>query len=368
MRILIDIGHPAHVHYFRNLIHELNKLHRVFVTTKNIDLAIYLLKHYGIDHEVIGNKGDSLVKKVVKQAFFTARLVNIIKRQRIDLVMGVSVSVAQAAKICGTVSLYFDDDDLKASPLTAYSGTPFATTVLSPDVLSYENTKSAIYYPGYHELAYLHPKYFIPNPSIAEKYILPQEGDYFILRFNAFKAHHDIHEGGMNIEQKRRLVKLLSGYGRVFITTEARLDKEFEMYKVPITPEDMHDFIASASMLVSDSQTMTSEAAVLGVPSFRCNSFAGRLSVLEEEEKRYRLTKAYLPRQFDWMFEEIKEHLQYKDVRSEWDRRRQRMLNDKIDVTSFWLWFLENYPESKHLIKNSKFDYNQYKGIDCNGQ
>ena len=43
-------------------------------------------------------------------------------------------------------------------------------------------------------------------------------------------------------------------------------------------------------MFIGDSQTMTSEAAVLGVPSLRCNSFAGRISYINEQEFKYGLT------------------------------------------------------------------------------
>jgi len=185
--------------------------------------------------------------------------------------------------------------------------------------------------------------------------------NFFILRFNAFKAHHDLREGGMNIRQKRKLVELLSKYGRVFISTEAEVDNEFAEYKMPIATEDMHDFLYYAQMLVSDSQTMSSEAAVLGTPSFRCNSFVGRIAYLEEEEKRYGLTYGFLPRQFDWMLEKIKHFLQQPNLKSEWQQRRQRMLNDKIDVTSFWLWFIENYPDSISEARKPGFDYEKFQ-------
>ena len=39
-------------------------------------------------------------------------------------------------------------------------------------------------------------------------------------------------------------------------------------------------------MLVCDSQSMTVEAAILGIPSIRYSDFSGRIGVLEELEKR----------------------------------------------------------------------------------
>jgi len=361
MRILIDIGHPAHVHYFKNLINDLSSHHKIIVATKDVPIITSLLDYYDFKYIIIGEKGNGIFGKAIKQLSFTKKVCQIAKEGKIDLLMGVSVSIAQASKLCGIPSIYFDDDDLKASPLTAYLGTPFASVILSPDSLGYEKTRNVIYYPGTHELAYLHPKRFTPNPEVLEKYGLSIDDKYYILRFNAFKAHHDIHEGGMNLNQKRQLIRLLEQYGKVFITTEKEIDTEFEKYRIPIESHEMHSFLAYSQMLLSDSQTMSSEAAVLGIPSFRCNTFAGRLSVLEEEEKRYGLTFAFLPRQFDWMLEAIERVLQNPDLKAIWSIKRNRMLEDKIDVTAFWVWFVENYPASVKEVKAKDFDFGRFK-------
>lgn len=366
MRILIDIGHPAHVHYFKNLIAALREKHEVWVTCRDSDIVKRLLNYYSIPFEIIGVKKDSIIFKIGSQILFSNKLKQIIQKHKIEISMGVSGAAVHGAICTRAKSILFDDDDLAVQPLMSKFVTPFADTILSPDALAHEKTKKTVYYPGYHELAYLHPNRFKADTRVLAKYGLDKSDKFFILRFNAFKAHHDVNEGGMNIEQKRKLVSVLRDYGKVFITTEAALDKEFEDYRLPIAPEDMHHFLAFAQMLVSDSQTMTSEAAVLGTPSFRCNSFAGRLSILEEEEKKFKLTKAYLPRQFDWMLDEIKDHLTKQGLETEWLGRRQRMLEDKIDVTSFWLWFIENYPESRHLVKSANFNYDQFRGINHN--
>jgi len=361
MRILIDIGHPAHVHYFKNLIQYLSSYHQITLTTKKNPLISSLLDYYGFKYILIGEKGEGVLRKAVKQVNFTMKICKIAQKQKIDLLIGVSVSIAQASKICGIPSIYFDDDDLKASPLTAYLGTPFATVILSPDSLRYEHTHNVVYYPGTHELSYLHPKRFTPNPEVLKKYGLSIDDKYYILRFNAFKAHHDINEGGMNLSQKHQLIKLLEQYGKVFITTESEIDPEFEQYRIPIAPYEMHSFLAYSQMLVSDSQTMSSEAAVLGVPSFRCNTFVGRISYLEEEEKRYGLTYGFLPRQFDWMLEALEIVLQDNETKAKWIIKRNRMLEDKIDVTAFWVWFIDNYPESVKEVKRRDFDFGRFK-------
>ena len=45
--------------------------------------------------------------------------------------------------------------------------------------------------------------------------------------------------------------------------------------------------------------------------------------------------------------------------KEEWQDRGKKMLSDKIDVTAFLVWFVENYPESAKVLKDNP-DY-QYK-------
>jgi len=361
MKILIDIGHPAHVHYYKYLYHELKNKHNIIITTKNVPIIKELLNHYDMPFINIGSKGSNLAKKYIKQVHFTIALVKIIREYKIDMTIGVTPAIVHSAFLTQKKSILFNDDDQavlsRVSPIT----TPLASVLMSPDCLKYEKRYNAIYYPGYHELAYLYPKQFNSNPGVLEKNGLSIDDKYYILRFNAFKAHHDIKEGGMNLNQKRQLIKLLEQYGKVFITTEKEIDPEFERYRIPIKPYEMHNFLAFSQMLVSDSQTMSSEAAVLGIPSFRCNTFAGRLSILEEEEKRYGLTYGYLPRQFDWMLEAIERVLKDTDAKAKWEIKRNRMLEDKIDVTAFWIWFIDNYPESLNEVKRKDFNFSRFK-------
>jgi len=361
MNILIDIGHPAHVHYFRNLYYELIKKHNVLVTTKSVPIILDLLERYSIPYINIGEKGKGISRKFLKQVLFTHKLRKIILENSIDLAMGVSFTTIHASIKTKCKSLMILDDDISVLTSAAPFALPFMDVGLSPDSLAYEHNSKVVYYPGFQELAYLHPNRYSPSMSVLSRYgIMPAE-KYFILRFNAFKAHHDVGNGGMNISQKRSLVNLLKDHGRVYITTEDQIDAEFEHYKLPIEPQEIHDFLYYSEMLVSDSQTMSSEAAVLGVPSFRCNTFVGKISYLDEEEKRYSLTHSFLPRQFDWMLEKIREHLLLPDAKKLWREKRDHMLSGKIDVTTFWVWFIENYSESLQLTKRSDFNFEQFK-------
>jgi predicted glycosyltransferase len=360
MNILIDINHPAQVHYFRNLYKELIPRHKVYVSCKKVPLIEKLLNAYNISYKSYGEKKDNIILKAIYQIKYDIECYNFLKKYHIDIAIGSSISNVHAAKFTKAISIATTDSDLYAIPLAAKFVYPFADYLMMPDSLAYQNHPKQICYPGYQELAYLHPNRFEPDPTVLEQCGLKESDTFFILRFTAFKAHHDIGMYGLSKEQKWDLIKLLELYGRVLITSEVN-DPEFTPYYINIAPEKIHSLLYYSSMLICDSQTMTTEAAVLGTPAFRCNTFAGKLTVIEEIEKLYDLAYSYHPIHYDWMIRKIESVLHTDDYKSLWKEKRAKMLQDKIDVTAFWVWFVENYPESVKEVKAKDFDFDRFK-------
>ena len=359
MNILIDIAHPAHVHLIKNTYYELiNKGHKVIVTVKDIPSAIQLLNIFEIPFIYLGGKSDSLIGKAFLQLKFNYLLWKVVVREKINIAFGSSLTIAQLSKYTKVKSIILDDDDDDVEPLFVKYAHPAADHILSP-ACTIRRTQKMIGYSGYHELAYLHPNRFNPDESVLSEIGVQPGEKYFILRFNAFKAHHDVGVQGLSLENKRQLISLLERHGKVFITTERNIDEEFKPYQLKVSPDKAHSLMYYATMLVGDSQTMTSEAAVLGTPAIRCNTFVRRISYLEEEEFKYNLTYGFLPENSDSLFLKINELLEMPNIKKEWKNRRENMLNDKIDVTAFFTWFIENYPESA-LIMRENPDY-QYR-------
>ena len=353
MNILIDINHPAHVHLFRNVYKMLvEKGHEVLVVVKEIPSAMKLLDLYGIPYVNIGKKDDNMMRKGLDQLAYDKRLLSIVRQHHIDLGLGSSINIPHVSKLSRIKSVILDDDDDEVEPLFVKFGHPFADVILSP-VDTPRKSKKTVYVNAYHELSYLHPNRFKPDPSVLQNAGVEEGEAYFILRFNAFKAHHDVGVVGLTIENKRRLVDYLCSKGKVFITTERDIDDEFKPFQLKVSPEKAHSLIYYATMLVGDSQTMTSEAAVLGTPAIRCNTFVGRIHYLEEEEHKYGLTYGFRPDHSEEMFQKIEELLSMPDLKVEWQRRRQKMLSEKIDYASFLTWFVENYPDSQKIMKDN---------------
>lgn len=351
MNILFDINHPAHVHLLRNVYKLLVKQgHKVIVAVKEIPSAMGLLDLYGIPYINIGKKDDGLGKKGLDQLVYDFRLTRVVHKNRIEIGVGTSINLPHVSKLCKMKSIILDDDDDEVEPLFVKFGHPFADTILSP-VDTPRKSKKTIYVNAYHELAYLHPNRFTPDSSVLDDAGVKAGEPYFILRFNAFKAHHDVGVVGLTIENKRRLVDYLKTKGKVFITTERDIDDEFKPYQLKVSPEKAHSLMYYATMLVGDSQTMTSEAAVLGTPAIRCNTFVGRIHYLEEEEHKYGLTYGFRPEQSEAMFAKIDELLSMPNLKEEWQSRRQKMLSEKIDYARFLTWFIENYPESQKIMR-----------------
>ncbi len=88
MRILINIGHPAHVHLFKNLIWKLEKKgHECKITTVDKDVSLQLLKAYGFDYELVGSAKPSLFYKAIELIKIERKLYNITKSFKPDILI-----------------------------------------------------------------------------------------------------------------------------------------------------------------------------------------------------------------------------------------------------------------------------------------
>jgi len=83
----------------------------------------------------------------------------------------------------------------------------------------------------------------------------------------------------------------------------------------------------------------------------KCNTFAGRLSVPNELEYKYCLCYSYLPSDFDKMYAHVEQLLskQPDELRKEWQEKRQRFLEEHIDVTAFFTDYIEKLNSEPHV-------------------
>ena len=348
MSYLFFFVHPSKFHVFRRTINTLiNHGHNVDILITSKDVLEDLVMAEGWNYTNIFPEGRKMkgVPPYISSAinFFRTiyRLYKYTKGKKYDLFVTDDLLV-YIGKWKGVPSIVFNDDDLSIVKQYALVLSQ-ATHILSPDITQAgKYTHKKIGFPGYKELAYLHPNIFNPDIKIVEQFN-PDLSHYFILRLVSLRAYHDVGMKGLGDQQVLQLVDLLEKHGKVFISSERPLPPQFEKYRLNIKPENIAHALFYANLFIGDSQTMTSEAAVLGTPAFRCNDFVGRISVMDEKEEKYGLSYNFPPVKFDEMIVKIEELLSMPDLKKEFEQRRVRMLQDKIDLSAFMIWLFENY-------------------------
>lgn len=359
-KILIEIGHPAHVHHFKNLFWELEKKgwQGLFVT-KDKECAIDLLKSYKLPYTTLGTTKKGVAAKILSLPFFAFKLFAVALKFKPDIYISrVSPLSGWASWILRKPHITFTDtENVKKLDLISE---PFADVVLTSDIYKRDHGKKQIRYPGYHELAYLHPNRFEPNPSILSLLGVKPHEKYAIVRFVAWTAHHDVGLAGMTLENKIKLVKQLSEQLKVFISSEGELPKVLQAYQINIPAQRMHDALYYAHLFVGESATMASECAVLGTPALYMNkvrfgSTDDQISygLLEQFSGSSQGQNDIITRAVDLAADDTsKEKIADK---------QKRMLADKIDVTAFMLWFVENYPRSRDQMRKRGFSFEQFR-------
>jgi len=151
----------------------------------------------------------------------------------------------------------------------------------------------------------------------------------------------------------KELLAMLKQKGKVYITSEKELPPELEDYKLLIDLTDIHHLMFFSDLFVGDSQSMIVEAAMLGTPSIRFNSFVGKISVLNELETKYNLTIGINNNNSQLLLKTVENLINTDNLKDIYQKRREKMLSEKIDVTAFALWFIENYPPSMEIIKDN---------------
>ncbi|MDY6855834.1 MAG: DUF354 domain-containing protein [Thermodesulfobacteriota bacterium] len=347
MNVFFNISHPAHVHFFKNMIRILSdKGHTVVIGARKKEFTLDLLDAYHFKYSLLTHKGNGFFGLLRELVYQQLKIYRITKRKKVDMMLQIGgIFNAPIGRFCGIPTLAFSDtENDRWGNRVSFT---LSRQVFSPSCFDHETGglwKRQVHYPGYHELAYLSPR-FSPN--------LHKPKERFMLRFVGWGAGHDLGEQGLSDSQKIEIVNILKRYGCVYVSSEAPLPDEINEYAFKIHPSQIHDFMKTCKMVVGESATMASEAACLGIPAiFISNTGRGYTT---EQDKRYDLIKHY---QID-KWEEIVETLHRwaaQDLFDEWQEKRWVMLKDKIDVTAWLLDLLEDFQGMVKAAKDGEFD------------
>jgi predicted glycosyltransferase len=349
MKIFIDIGHPAHVHYFKNFIWIMQeKGHVIYISARDKEVTLDLLDYYKLPYFNRGKGRKGLSGKLLYILEGDRYLLKQARTLKPDLFLSFgSPYAAHVAWLMGKPHIAFDDTD--HSFFEHFISMPFTKTILTPNVFQKDFGKKQIRFNGFMELCALHPNRFKPKPeNVATILNSTNNNKYVVLRFVSWQASHDIGLHGLSLEDKYLLVEKLSKYATVLISSEEKLPDDLHAYAYKIHPALMHDVLNEASLIVSESLTMAAEAAFLGTPSV-CISTA-MAGTLDEEVK---LGLIELFRTSDGILERVLEIIKDPEFKQRFKAKSREIIKDKIDVTAFMVWFIENYPDSFNTMKKN---------------
>lgn len=292
MRILLDILHPKHVHFFRPLITRwLRRGDAVFIVTRDKDITHQLLDTYGFPYVCISKQERSyrLAGELVKRWY---RILDQLLEFSPDITLSVGgISTAMPAKLLGIPNIILTDTE--TASLSNALAFPFADRILTPAWYRKEIGPQQVRYRGFHEWSYLHPAEFTPDPQIVWAEGINPEEPYALVRLVRWDAVHDLGETGLGEFATVELVKRLADRMRVYISSETALPEPLQPFLATFNVSRIHHILAYARLLVGESPSMGTEAALLGVPSVIISSWAGRCGNMQVLEQQYGLMRVY---------------------------------------------------------------------------
>ncbi|MDP2365763.1 MAG: DUF354 domain-containing protein [Ignavibacteria bacterium] len=355
MRILIDIGHPAHVHYFRNFIKimELNE-HDFLIIARDREVTHSLLNNYQIKFVTRGKGRSSLLGKLIYIFEADYKIFRFAKKFKPDLFLSFgSAYAAHISKLLGKPHIAFDDTEHAKFEHIMY--TPFSNCILTPLSFKKNFGKKHIKFIGSMDMAYLHPKYYRSDIKYLEELDLKGK-TYFFLRFVNWQASHDLGQSGFSINGKNKIINLLAKHGEVMISSESNLPESFKKYLYKGDPSQIFTVLQYSSLFVGESGSMATEAAILGTTSIMVNTSAKYFGVFDYISKFGNLF--YFDNEIK-AIEKIENILTNKSIKENTIRNSVEYIRQTINLTDFMVWFVENYPKSFEIMKkNPDYQYN----------
>jgi len=349
MRVLIDIAHPAHLHYFRNFTRIIEEGgHEALFTVRDKGIIKALAASYGLNYVVRSREGNS---KPVYAINAIKNIYRAAKEFRPDFFVDMgTIFSAPVSMILRKPHIVFDDTESAHKARTLFM--PLISAILTPDVFLPDLGRKHIRFDSFMEMFYLHRNYFKRDEDIRSKLGLHPGERYAVLRFVSWEAHHDKGLAGLSQGKKLDVVREFSELARVFISSESELPEELKPYRLTTDPALIHSVMAEAELYFGEGATMAMESVILGTPAVYLNQNwpgytleAGKRGLMHN----YRLDSASIEKAID----KGRQTLANPQVKQEVSELSREYFEGKIDPTAFLAWFVEQWPESFAIMKNN---------------
>jgi len=356
MKILIDIGHPAHVHYFRNFIKIMQeKKHTLLVVARDKEVSQDLLKRYNIAYVTRGKGGIGFLGKIIY--LVKTNFILLFKALSFKPDIFLSFSSPYAAQVSWVLRKpHIGFTDTEHAKLGNFAFMPFTSHIITPKAFLSELGDKHIKFNGFMEQCYLDSKYFTANDDVSSLLKIEKNDKYILLRFVSWGAVHDTGHSGLSDSAKLEIIETLSKNYKIFISAEAELPLKFMKYKLNISSDKMHDVLKNATLFIGEGATMASECAVLGTPAIYVNSLSAGTLIAQEKSG-----SIFGFRNSDGVLEKALEILDMKNLKEKFQENKNILLKESIDVTAFIVWFIEDYPNSAKIIKENPNYLDRFK-------
>lgn len=274
MRYIFELNHPKHYYQFKAVMQTLeHNGHNILVLARDKDVLLKVLDEEGVAYEVFGKHSKSMAGKVLGTLALLRNYRRIAKRFSPDVIVSkASFYGCFTAMRLHRKSVIFPDSEVVK--ITNKYVIPLCTKVVTPENFTLDYGPKHIRVKGVFENCYLAPSVFSPDRKVVTENHLSEP--YAVFRFVGWFANHDVGNGGFSFDEKLQLVKAVEPYMTVYISSEKELPPELSGYKLPTPASAIHSVLSFADLYLGDSQTMATEAALLGTPAIRSNSFVGQ--------------------------------------------------------------------------------------------
>lgn len=346
MRYVFFVNTPAQAHMYRGAVSRLADAgHDPVVLAREYGCTTTLLDYHDVPYQVYGARTDAQWSWARRMPRHFAGAVRLARHHDPDVVFGKGVFATVTGTLLRVPAVVVVDSE--PVPIEHTVSRFAARTILSPAAFGRDLGPNHHRFHGFKESAYLHPDAFDPDPSVREALGLAPDERFALLRFNAFNAHHDVGRSGIAPADRRTLVDRLSEELTVLVSAEGdTLDAlsdgaADDVRAFDVHPARWHDALAEASLVVADTQTTVTEAALLGTPAVRSNSFVG-----DDDMGNFRELEAQgLVRNVETFEETLEVALSIArdpSTADRWRRRRDDYVAETVDLTGLLVEVAEN--------------------------
>ncbi|MBQ7867007.1 MAG: hypothetical protein IJ354_02540 [Clostridia bacterium] len=338
MKAMICFTHPAWVHQFHHIIWRMRERgDEVMCFVAEKDGNSKLLDSYGIPYiRCAKSTGKNPVEKAFLFLKLTAQFTLAALRFKPDIMIGRAAPMLSVASwICRKPHLLYEDTEVSKFALRICKR--LSTKLLTPRTFLTDLGPRQERLDTYKELFYLHPSVFTPDKQKLRDVGFDPDEPYILVRFVAWNASHDIGKHGLDDAGKVELVKKLSKYGRVYVSSEGSVPEALKPLVLKTPYELVHHVLAFAKLVYSEGATMASEAAVLGTHALYVNTIVSGST--REQAERFHLLYNFNEGEdrYEKAAAQAIELLETPDLVEQGRQKQQKLLQEKVDINQYYM-------------------------------